>query len=70
MTTAAHGKELRWNDMDEATRDLFRNAARVQWDTWVQNGAVHVLSLEESKAVQQELERKGEGERILQPRLS
>ena len=53
--------------MDEATRDLFRNAARVQWDTWVQNGAVHVLSLEESKAVQQELERKGEGERILQP---
>ena len=69
MTTAAHGKELRWNDMDEATRDLFRNAARVQWDTWVQNGAVHVLSLEESKAVQQELERKGEGERILQPRF-
>ena len=35
MTTAAHGKELRWSDMDEATRDLFRDAAKVQWDTWV-----------------------------------
>ena len=69
MTTAAQSKELRWNEMDEPFKDLFRDAAKAQWETWVENGAVRVLSVEESRAVRQELERKGETERILQPRF-
>ena len=69
LTTAAQSKELRWSEMSEETRDKFRVAAKEQWDKWLENEAVKVLSLEESEGIYQELQRKGELERILQPRF-
>ena len=55
LTTAAHGKELRWSEMNEGTRDKFRASAVDQWNKFVENKAVKVLTLDESKAVLQEL---------------
>ena len=69
LTTAASGKELRWGDMDEETRDKFREAAADQWSKWIENGAVQILNLSESEAIRRDLERKGEGDRILEPRF-
>lgn len=60
LTTAAQGKDLRWSEMDEGTRDKFRTSAVDQWNKFVENKAVKVLTLEESKAVMQELKMKGE----------
>ena len=69
LTTAAHGRELRWSEMDEDTRQAFRVAAADQWNKWLENEAVTVLNPEESRAVEQELEMKGELERIMNPRF-
>eukprot|EP00435_Cladocopium_sp_Y103_P054053 s1186_g17.t1 len=67
--SAGNHKELRWSGMDEETRNAFREAAVDQWQKWVENQAVRVLSLQQSRAVYQELERKGELNPILQPRF-
>ena len=64
LTTAAQGRELRWSEMNEETRQEFRLAADDQWKKWLENEAVMVLGPDESRAVEQELERKGELERI------
>lgn len=69
LTTAAQGKELRWSEMDEGRRDKFRDSAVDQWNKFVENKAVKVLTLEESKAVMQELKMKGEEQRVLTPRF-
>ena len=69
LTTAAHGRELKWSEMDEDTRQAFRVAAADQWNKWLENEAVTVLNPEESRAVEQELEMKGELERIMNPRF-
>ena len=69
LTTAAQGRELRWSEMNEETRQEFRLAADDQWKKWLENEAVMVLGLDESRAVEQELERKGELERIMNPRF-
>ena len=68
MSTGNH-KELRLSAMNEETRNAFREAAVNQWQKWIENQAVRVLSLQQSRAVYQELERKGELNRILQPRF-
>ena len=69
LTTAASGKECNWHRMTDDVRDKFRQAAQEQWSKWEENEAIKVLSLSESKAVYQELERKGELQRVLQPRF-
>ena len=69
LTTAAQGRELRWSEMNEETRQEFRLAADDQWKKWLENEAVMVLGPDESRAVEQELERKGELERIMNPRF-
>ena len=38
-------KEMRWWQLDEATREAFRVATREQWEKWVENSAIEVLSL-------------------------
>jgi hypothetical protein len=68
MSTGNH-KELRLSAMNEETRNAFREAAVDQWQKWIENQAVRVLSLQQSRAVYQELERKGELNRILQQRF-
>jgi len=68
-TTAAHGKELKWSEMEEKVRDEFREAAVDQWSKWMENNAIQVLSLGESRAVIQELTRRNELQRILRPRF-
>ena len=55
--------------MDEPTRQQFRVAAEEQRQKWTENGAVEVLNLHQSRAVFQELERKGELDRVLKPRF-
>ena len=55
--------------MDEETRQQFRIAAGEQWEKWIENGAIEVLPLHQSRTILQELERKGELDRVLQPRF-
>ena len=69
LTTAASGKECNWHRMTDDVRDKFRHAAQEQWSKWEENDAIKVLSLAESRAIYQELERKGELQRVLQPRF-
>ena len=69
LTTAASGKECNWHRMTDDVRDKFRQAAQEQWSKWEENDAIKVMSLSESRAVYQELERKGELQRVLQPRF-
>ena len=69
QTGAGNHKEMRWSQMDEPTRQQFRVAAEEQWQKWTENGAVEVLNLHQSRAVFQELERKGELDRVLKPRF-
>lgn len=69
QTGGGNHKELRWSTMDEETRAQFRTAAEEQWSKWVENGAIEVLDLVQSRQIRQELERKGELDRILQPRF-
>ena len=62
-------REMRWGAMNEETRAEFRKAAGEQWEKWLENGAIEVLSLAKSRSVLQELERKGELDRVLRPRF-
>ena len=55
--------------MDEPTREKFREAAVDQWSKWTGNEAVEILGPEESQAVYQELQRRGELDRVLKPRF-
>ena len=69
QTGTGNHKELRWSQMDEETRQQFRIAAGERWEKWIENGAVEVLPLHQSRTILQELERKGELDRVLQPRF-
>ncbi len=64
----ASRKEYKWNDMSERQKELFREAALTGWNTWVDNNAVSVLSVQEAEEVRQRLRRSQEGAKILQPR--
>ena len=68
-TTESNSKVMQWNKLDEATRDKFREAAADQWQKWLENEAIKVLTPAESAAARQELQRKGESERILTPKF-
>ena len=68
LQTGAH-KEIVWKYLSEADKEKFREAARDQRSKWVENNAIQVLSLQQSRQVRQELERKGELEKILKPRF-
>ncbi|CAJ1414999.1 unnamed protein product [Effrenium voratum] len=62
-------KEYPWKPMPEPTKHAFREAAVKNWKAYVDNNAIKVLSLQESRAVKRELARRGELDRILQPRF-
>lgn len=66
---AGSHKEVQWSKLSEEDRDKFRTAAKDQWNKWLENEAVKVLSFEESKNVYKELERKNELSRVLKPRF-
>eukprot|EP00438_Fugacium_kawagutii_P022912 Skav224174 [mRNA] locus=scaffold2007:411362:424288:+ [translate_table: standard] len=68
-TVESKSREIKWSELNEERREKYRQAARDQWAKWVENNAVKILTPEESRAVYQELQRKGEMERILQPRF-
>ena len=64
-------KEIIWSRLSEEDRTKFREAAGEQWDKWMANGALKILSLDESRAVlQDDLERRGELARVLTPRFA
>ena len=64
-------KEIIWSRLSEEDRTKFREAAGEQWDKWMENGALKILSLDESRAVlQDDLERRGELARVLTPRFA
>ena len=68
LQTGAH-KEFQWKNVNEGDREKFREAAKDQWSKWLENGAVEILTLEESRRILKDLERKGEMERVLKPRF-
>lgn len=69
QTGAGNHREMRWKHMDEETRQEFRAATDDQWSKWVDSNAIEVLNLQDGRAAYQDLERKGELDRILKPRL-
>lgn len=55
--------------MSPQQKKLWSEAAEKGWKTYVDNNAVQVLSMAESNAVRRDLARRGELDRILQPRF-
>ena len=62
-------RELTWSHMDEAKRELYRAAAQKQWQLWLDNQAVRVLSPAETAQKRRELCGRGEEDRVLQLRF-
>ena len=44
-------KEIRWRDILEQDRDLYRQSAARQWAEWLEYGSVEVLTPEASRRV-------------------
>ena len=55
--------------MNAADRKLFEEAAQKGWLVWVENSAVEILSMEESRRVRKELCKRNEPDKIMQPRF-
>ena len=68
VNLASAHKEIQWSSLSQDRKDTYQMAANDQWSKWLDNAAVEVLTLAESRAVRQELEKRGELERILKPR--
>ena len=69
VNAAQSRKELTWSRLNELDRSAFRKAAKEHWQVWLDSDAVEVLSPEKSKWIRQELRRRGEEEKILEPRF-
>ena len=65
----ASRKEYVWSQLNPEKKELWREAAVKGWNAYVENSAVKILSLEESKQVRKDLARRGELDLILQPRF-
>ncbi len=62
-------KELTWTRLSDTDRKVLQDAAVKQWQVWLESQAVSVLSRTESLNIQADLTRRGELDRILQPRF-
>jgi hypothetical protein len=62
-------KEINWSQLNEPQRELYRKAAAEQWQTWLDNGAVQILTPEASARVVREVTHRNEMDRILQFRF-
>ncbi|CAJ1401481.1 unnamed protein product [Effrenium voratum] len=62
-------KEYKWSEMNADLKNQFREAAVKGWKAYVDNAAVEILSMEESRKVQEKLMRANEQDKILRPRF-
>ena len=62
-------KEYQWSKMTPTQKKLWSEAAVQGWQAYVDNKAVQVLSMEEPAKVYKDLAKRGELDRILQPRF-
>ena len=69
LSVQAARKEYAWSQLSPAKKELWREAAVKGWSAYVDNEAVQVLSMEESAKVRKDLLRRGELDRIMQPRF-
>lgn len=65
----ASRKEYHWTKMNAEQRKLWGEAATKGWLAYIDNRALDVMSLEESRKVRQRLALAGELDKILQPRF-
>ena len=65
----ASRKEYHWSKMSAEQRKLWGEAAIKGWLAYIDNRALDVLSLDESRKVRQRLAQAGELDKILQPRF-
>ena len=69
FSVQASRKEYVWSQLSPEKKELWREAAIKGWNAYVENAAVKVLSVEESKKVRTDLARRGQLDLILQPRF-
>ena len=62
-------KEYVWSQMTPSQKKLWGDAAVDGWNAYIDNQAIQVLSMEESRKVWSELKRKNETDRVLVPRF-
>lgn len=62
-------KEYPWSQMSSDRRKLWEEAAIQGWNVYLDNKAVQPLSIKESQRVRRDLARRGELDRVLQPRF-
>ena len=67
---AQNSKEIPWSQMSPEMQDEFRESALDQWSKWTDSDAIEVLSFDKSKRVLQDLQRRDEMSRVLQPRFA
>ena len=61
-------KEYKWKEMKTEDKPHFKEAAKVGWQAWVDNGAVELLNARDAQAVRARLKARGEQCKILIPR--
>ena len=61
-------KEYKWKEMQIEDKPHFKEAAKVGWQAWVDNGAVELLNARDAQAVRARLKARGEQCKILIPR--
>ena len=62
-------KEYVWSQITPSQKKLWGDAAVDGWNAYIDNQAIQVLSMEESRKVWSELKRKNETDRVLVPRF-
>lgn len=62
-------KEYVWNQLSPEKKMLWSEAAVKGWRAYIDNNALEVLDMAKSTAVRRDLARRGELDRILQPRF-
>ncbi len=62
-------KEYVWNQLSPEKKKLWEEAAVKGWRAYIDNNALEVLDMAKSAAVRRDLVRRGELDRILQPRF-
>ncbi len=61
-------KEISWRKMLLGDQKAFQEAGEKHWQLWLDHNAVQLLTTEESRAVEAELEKRGLSDIVLQPR--
>ena len=68
VLAATARREKPWSKIRPEERHLYVEAARDQWQKWVDNDAVQVIPPGEAAKIRKELEKRNEGDRIIQMR--